>query len=144
MLRYAEPPRALRIGAVEVRPYTIEASETDMGSSGRLVGQTCLPVSDWKVRSIELDVRFEIRERVMKSSGRTLNGHGSRSAQTRKRLIQAAIKVMGAAGFEGASTRALVKAAKTNLSAIPYHFGGKKELYLAAAHEIADYARVRF
>lgn len=72
------------------------------------------------------------------------NGHGNRSTQTRKRLIEAAIKVIGAAGYEGASTRALAKAAKVNLSAIPYHFGGKKELYLAAADVIADYARDRF
>lgn len=46
-------------------------------------------------------------------------------------------------GYEGASTRALAEAANTTLSAIPYHFGGKKELYLAAAQTIADYVAVR-
>jgi len=35
-------------------------------------------------------------------------------------------------------TRVLAKAADANLSAIPYHFGGKKELYLAAARKIQD------
>ncbi|ADZ68705.1 Transcriptional regulator, TetR family [Polymorphum gilvum SL003B-26A1] len=38
----------------------------------------------------------------------------------------------------------MAKAANTTLSAIPYHFGGKKELYLAAAAAIADYAAGRF
>ncbi|MFG1244339.1 CerR family C-terminal domain-containing protein [Xanthobacter sp. V7C-4] len=72
------------------------------------------------------------------------SGHDARSAKTREHLIEAAIEVVGAVGYEGASTRALAKAANANLSAIPYHFGGKKELYLAAAQMIADYARGRF
>jgi AcrR family transcriptional regulator len=72
------------------------------------------------------------------------SGHEARSAKTRSQLIEAAIEVIGAVGYEGASTRALAQAAKTTLSAIPYHFGGKKELYLAAAQMIADYAAGRF
>lgn len=72
------------------------------------------------------------------------SGHEARSAKTRSQLIEAAIKVIAAVGYEGASTRALAQAAKTTLSAIPYHFGGKKELYLAAAQMIADYAAERF
>ncbi|HBO2879739.1 TPA: CerR family C-terminal domain-containing protein [Pseudomonas aeruginosa] len=59
-------------------------------------------------------------------------------------MIEAAVNVIGAVGYEGASTRTLTKVANTPLSAIPYHFGGKKELYLAAAQMIADYARQRF
>ena len=73
-----------------------------------------------------------------------VGGHETRSAKTRTQLIEAAIEVIGSVGYEAASTRLLAKAAGTNLSAIPYHFGGKKELYLAAAQAIADYARVRF
>jgi len=59
-------------------------------------------------------------------------------------LIEAAIGVIGTTGYDGASTRALAKVAGTSLSAIPYHFGGKRELYLAAAEMIADYAAGRF
>lgn len=77
-------------------------------------------------------------------SANQASGHESRSARTRAQLVDAAIEVVGAVGYEGASTRALAKAAKTTLSAIPYHFGGKKELYLAAAGTIADYAHERF
>jgi AcrR family transcriptional regulator len=72
------------------------------------------------------------------------SGHETRSAKTRSHLIEAAIEVIGTVGYEGASTRALARTAKTTLSAIPYHFGGKKELYLAAAQMIADYAADRF
>jgi AcrR family transcriptional regulator len=74
----------------------------------------------------------------------TLSGHDARSAKTMERLIDAAIEVIGAVGYEGATTRELARAAGANLSAIPYHFGGKKELYLAAARKIAAYVHDRF
>lgn len=48
---------------------------------------------------------------------------------TKERLLQAAIKVFAVHGFEGASTRMLVKEAEVNISAIPYYFGGKEGLY---------------
>jgi AcrR family transcriptional regulator len=58
-------------------------------------------------------------------------------------MIHAAIEVFGALGYEGASTRTLAERAEVNLAAIPYHFGGKRGLYLAAAQASADYARER-
>jgi TetR/AcrR family transcriptional regulator, regulator of cefoperazone and chloramphenicol sensitivity len=63
---------------------------------------------------------------------------GARGDDTRRRLIEAAIEVFAETGFDGASTRELAARAKTNLAAIPYHFGGKAGLYRAAAHHIAD------
>ncbi|MBU1213521.1 MAG: CerR family C-terminal domain-containing protein [Alphaproteobacteria bacterium] len=63
-----------------------------------------------------------------------------RSSETRARMVDAAIEVFGAVGYEGASTRALAEKSSVSLAAIPYHFGGKRELYLAAAQTIADYA----
>jgi AcrR family transcriptional regulator len=67
------------------------------------------------------------------------NGHALRSTDTQKRLIEAAIEIFGSVGYEGASTRALAQHAETSLAAIPYHFGGKRELYLAAAQTIASH-----
>src|SRR3546814_4367559 len=63
---------------------------------------------------------------------------GDRGEETRQRLLDAAIDVFGRRGYEGASTRALAGAAGANLAAIPYHFGGKEGLYLAAATHIAE------
>lgn len=80
----------------------------------------------------------------MPNHAETSSGHEARSAKTRSQLIQATIGVVAAVGYEGATTRALSQAAKTTLSAIPYHFGSKKELYLAAADMIAEYAADRF
>lgn len=74
----------------------------------------------------------------------TESGHDARSAKTRDHLIDAAIEVIGAVGYDGATTREITRAAGANLSAIPYHFGGKKELYVAAAARIADYMSGRF
>lgn len=55
---------------------------------------------------------------------------------TRERLLLAAIDVFGRYGFDGTTTRALAKAAGVNLQAIPYYFGGKRGLYVAAAEHI--------
>jgi len=63
----------------------------------------------------------------------TGNGHDARSEDTRARMVGAAIDVFGKVGYEASSTRLLVDRAGINLSAIPYHFGGKHGLYLAAA-----------
>ena len=57
---------------------------------------------------------------------------------TRNRLIEAAIDIFAAHGFDGASTRTLAQKAGANLAAIPYHFGSKAGLYRAAAQHIAD------
>ena len=60
----------------------------------------------------------------------------SRSDQTRETLILAALQVFGRYGFDGASTRAIAKAAGVNLALIGYHFGGKRGLYLAVFEHI--------
>src|SRR5271166_6398931 len=62
----------------------------------------------------------------------------ARGEDTRERLIEAAIRIFGELGFEGASTRMLADAAGANLAAIPYHFGNKEGLYRAAAEFIVE------
>jgi len=69
------------------------------------------------------------------------DGRAARSGETRTKLIREAIEVFAALGYQGASTRTLAEKAGVNLAAIPYHFGGKHELYLAAARTIDNYAR---
>jgi AcrR family transcriptional regulator len=59
-----------------------------------------------------------------------------RADDTRQKLLQAALEVFGRHGYEGASTRMLAQAAGVNLQSIPYYFGGKDGLYLAAAEHI--------
>ncbi len=63
---------------------------------------------------------------------------GPRSKATRQQLIDAAIDLFGRRGYDATSTRALTDAANVNLGAIPYHFGTKQKLRLAAAQFIAD------
>lgn len=60
-----------------------------------------------------------------------------RGDATRDKLLVASIDVFGRLGFDGATTRALADAGSVNLQAIPYYFGGKEGLYLAAADHIA-------
>ena len=54
-----------------------------------------------------------------------------RGAETRQRLVEAALDVFGRYGFEGATTRQIAREAKANLAAIVYHFGSKEALHLS-------------
>jgi len=73
---------------------------------------------------------------------RTASRPQPRGEDVRQKLLDAAIAVFGRYGFDGASTRMLAKAADVNLQAIPYYFGGKEGLYLAAADHITERIRV--
>ncbi len=61
-----------------------------------------------------------------------------RGEATRQRLLTTSIEVFGRLGFDGATTRTLADAASVNLQAIPYYFGGKDGLYIAAAEHIVS------
>ena len=71
-------------------------------------------------------------------SGRRRSTRAERGDPTREKLLTASIEVFGRYGFDGATTRALADAAGVNLQAIPYYFGGKEGLYLAAAEHIGE------
>jgi AcrR family transcriptional regulator len=58
--------------------------------------------------------------------------------ETRERLLQAAVVAFGLRDYDGVSTREIVEAAQVNISAISYHFGGKRGLYLATTGYLAD------
>jgi len=57
---------------------------------------------------------------------------------TRAALIRSALKLFGANGFEGTSTRQIATQAKANIGSIAYHFGGKEGLRIAAADHIVE------
>jgi len=59
-----------------------------------------------------------------------------RGDETRRRLIQAGLRLFGRHTYAGVRTRALAEAARTNQAAIPYHFKGKEGVYVAVAHHI--------
>ena len=60
-----------------------------------------------------------------------------RGEATRQCLLEVAIRVFAAHGFNGARTRDIAEAAKTNLISIAYYFGNKQGLYHAAALHVA-------
>jgi TetR/AcrR family transcriptional regulator, regulator of cefoperazone and chloramphenicol sensitivity len=51
-------------------------------------------------------------------------------------LIESGITLFGARGYDGVTTRELAHGARTNISSIKYHFGGKEELYRAVLQQI--------
>ena len=73
--------------------------------------------------------------RIAKKSGQDELAQ-SGAEQTRQALVQAALKLFGTAGYDGASTREIAAAANANIGSIAYHFGGKEGLRLAVADHI--------
>lgn len=59
-------------------------------------------------------------------------------ADTRERLLASSLKAFGHRDYDSVSTREIVEMADANISAISYHFGGKRQLYLATACYLAE------
>lgn len=66
-----------------------------------------------------------------------------RGAETRQKLLLAALDVFGRYGFEGAATRDIAKRAGANLAAIVYHFGSKDSLHRAVAEYVVEQMQMR-
>src|SRR5579872_4554919 len=76
-----------------------------------------------------------------------MNGKGGdegRGEVTRRRMIEAAVRVFGEHGYHAVGTRELADAAGANQAAIPYYFGGKDGLHEAAAEDVAAEGRAAF
>jgi AcrR family transcriptional regulator len=65
-------------------------------------------------------------------------GGYARGDETRRRIIDAAIRLFGERGYEGASTRDIAKLAGVNAPALQYYFDNKEGVYRACAEYIAD------
>jgi len=65
-------------------------------------------------------------------------GGQTRGEDTRRRILNAALDLFGALGFEATTTRHLAERAGVNLPAIQYYFGSKEGLYRAVIQQIVD------
>lgn len=72
------------------------------------------------------------------------DGGYARGDETRRRIIDAAIRLFGERGFEGTSTRAIAQQAGVNAPALQYYFDNKEGLYRACAEHIANNAMAHF
>lgn len=69
-------------------------------------------------------------------TGRGRPGTQARGEDTRRRILEAALDLFAAHGYEGASTRQIAEGAGVNLPAIQYYFGSKEGLYRAIIEDI--------
>lgn len=60
------------------------------------------------------------------------------SDDSRARILSSAGKLFAARGYNGVSMRELAQAAKVNLGAINYHFGGKRKLYHETVQQLIE------
>ena len=67
-------------------------------------------------------------------------GAQQRGEDTRRRILETALALFAAEGFDSASTRAIAEQAGVNLPAIQYYFGSKEGLYRAAITHIGEQA----
>lgn len=74
----------------------------------------------------------------MPAVGRVRPGAQQRGDDTRLRILQTALRVFAAEGYEGASTRTLAQRANVNLPALQYYFGNKEGLYRAVVDHIGE------
>ena len=66
-------------------------------------------------------------------------GAYARGEDTRRRILETALEIFAAEGYEGASTRLLAERAGVNLPAIQYYFGSKEGLYRAVIEHIVQH-----
>lgn len=69
---------------------------------------------------------------------RAARGPYRNSAETRQKLIDAALALFGAHGFDMTSTRDIAARTGVALPAITYHFGSKEGLYRACAEHVVE------
>jgi TetR/AcrR family transcriptional regulator, regulator of cefoperazone and chloramphenicol sensitivity len=89
--------------------------------------------------------RSSVRRRRTTTGRRPSERAASRAAPaaTRARLLAAAGRLFAERGFEGVSVRDVCKAAKANVAAVQYHFGGKRGLHLQALREALSGLKAR-
>lgn len=68
----------------------------------------------------------------------------ARGDETRRRIIEVAIRLFGERGYEGASTRDIAKQAGVNAPALQYYFDSKEGLYQACAEHIVESSATHF
>ena len=69
---------------------------------------------------------------------RRVDPRASRSAETCRRLVEAAVETLKTDGFHGASARVVAGRAELNQALIFYHFGSVANLLLAALDAVSD------
>ena len=62
----------------------------------------------------------------------------ARGEETRRRIVEVALRLFGERGYEGASTRDIAAAAGVNAPALQYYFDNKEGVYRACAEYIAQ------
>lgn len=77
-----------------------------------------------------------IPEENLKSDTASLSQGSPRGQKARDAILRAGGQVFSQVGFHRASIRAIGQAAKVNLAAVSYHFGGKEALYRSVVRSV--------
>lgn len=118
----------------------------DMGGAGGTGSKKLfrpLSFSNWKIY-VNCYIFGFMTERTLRPPRHRADAAYARGEETRKRIIDVALRLFGERGFEGASTREIAKAAGVNAPALQYYFDNKEGVYRACAEYIADSSAAHF
>lgn len=78
---------------------------------------------------------------LKKTNNSRVKSPQKRGADSRKKVLEAALACFGAFGYEGTSTRAVAERAGVTHTLVLYHFGSKEQLWLAMMEDsLANYS----
>ncbi|SEL43308.1 transcriptional regulator, TetR family [Roseateles sp. YR242] len=83
-------------------------------------------------------------EKPLRTPRHRPDGGYARGEETRRRIIDVALRLFAERGYEAASTREIAKAAGVNAPALQYYFDNKEGVYQACAQHIVDSAVEHF
>ncbi len=84
------------------------------------------------------DTRGDLNPVEAQSTAETRARGRPGGADSRDRILECAGKLFAERGYNGVSMRDLAGAAKVNLGAVNYHFGGKRNLYHETVRRLID------
>jgi AcrR family transcriptional regulator len=90
------------------------------------------------VQTIDRNPSASGKNRARLREGDRGSGREGGQASALARLVEASGPLFAEQGFDAVSTREIARAARVNLSAITYHFGGKERLYEAVIQRLID------
>ena len=86
---------------------------------------------------------IKLKHEYNKNTDKSIIPVHERGEMSRRKLVEAGLRIYSEVGYQSASTRRLAADAGVNIAAIPYYFGSKEGLYHAVLDFIVEFYHVQ-